>query len=111
VPAKVASMLALAHHLEEAIQTGKLRDRSDAARRLGLSPARVTQVMDLLCLAPAIQEDVLFLERESGREPFTEAALRAVAGVASWVDQRERYARVRVAVGVRRGPRRDPSDR
>jgi hypothetical protein len=90
-------MLALAHHLEEAIRAGKLRDRSDAARALGLSAARVTQVMDLLCLAPDIQEDVLFLERRHGKEPFTEAALRAVAGALLWSEQREPYKRLRAS--------------
>jgi hypothetical protein len=91
-------MLALAHHLEEAIRAGKLRDRSDAARELGLSAARVTQVMDLLCLAPDIQEDVLFLDRRHGAEPFTEAALRTVAGALPWTEQRERYQRLRAGV-------------
>ena len=50
-PAHVARMLALAHHLQRAIDRGLVPDRATVACRLGLTRARVTQLIDLL-LAP-----------------------------------------------------------
>jgi hypothetical protein len=37
-------------------------DFADMARQLGFTRARVTQPMDLLLLAPEVQEEILFLE-------------------------------------------------
>lgn len=87
-PAKVARMLALAHHLEHAIERGIAHDRADVARRLGLTRARVTQLLDLLLLAPDLQARVLSLEAESGAEPVTERRLRGVASIHAWPTQR-----------------------
>ena len=75
-PARVAIMLALAHKIEQAIMEGVLRDRADAARRLGLSRARVSQICDLAFLPVAEQERILFLEAVDGGEPMAETSLR-----------------------------------
>ena len=68
-PARIAIRLALAHTIEQAIREGKLRDRADAARRLGLTRARLTQICDLTLLPVREQERILFLEAVDGREP------------------------------------------
>ena len=39
---------------------------------------RLTQLINLLLLAPDIQEEVLVLELPAGREPVTEGTLRRV---------------------------------
>jgi len=87
-PARVAVMLALAHKIAAAIANGQLRDQADAARRLDLTPARVTQLLALLALAPDLQERVLFLESVDGIEPVTERALRLATRARSWEEQR-----------------------
>ena len=87
-PARVAVMLALAHKITTAIGTGHLHDQADAARRLGFTRARVTQLLALLQLAPDVQERVLFLEAVDGIEPLTERALRAVTRARNWEEQR-----------------------
>lgn len=87
-PARVALMLALAHKIEAAIAAGQLHDQADAARRLDLTPARVTQLLALLALAPDLQERVLFLESVDGLEPLTERALRRATRTRSWEAQR-----------------------
>jgi ParB-like chromosome segregation protein Spo0J len=89
-PARVALMLALAHKIREAIAQGKVRDQADVARRLGFTRARLTHLLDLLLLAPDVQERVLFLEAVDGVQPISERALRAVAHVRSWEEQRSR---------------------
>jgi hypothetical protein len=94
-PAKVARMLALAHHLQRTIDNGLVADRAAVARKLGLTRARVTQLLDLLLLAPRIQEAVLTLEAVDGVEPLCERKLRSVVSTASWDQQRVRFAELR----------------
>jgi len=83
-PARVAQMLALAHHLQAAIDQGHCRDRADLARTLDLTRARITQLLDLILLAPDIQEELLFLEAVDGAEPLSPRALRPIARRATW---------------------------
>jgi hypothetical protein len=85
---RVARMLALAIRFDGLIQEGVVKDQADLARLGDVSRARVTQVMNLLCLAPAIQEEILFLPRiERGREPIQEHELRRIAGMPDWRKQ------------------------
>lgn len=83
-PAKVARMLALAHHIQNAIDRGVVADRATVARKLGFTRARITQLLDLLLLAPDIQTRVLRLEAVDGVEPMSERALRGVVAVRTW---------------------------
>jgi hypothetical protein len=92
-PAKAAQLLALAHHLREAIESGRLPDGASVARALGFTRARISQILDLTLLAPDIQEAVLGLEAVDGAEPpVNERVLREVLRTASWREQRERLA-------------------
>jgi hypothetical protein len=66
------------------------------ARQLGFTRARVTQLMDLLLLAPEVQEEILFLELPPGAQPVSERGLReAVLGTIDWQEQRRRWERLR----------------
>jgi hypothetical protein len=76
-PARVAIMLALAHKIQNAIDRGAVHDRAEVARRLGLTRARVTQLLNLTLLAPNIQERILFAESLDGVKPVSERAVRA----------------------------------
>lgn len=81
-PCRAARMLALAHHLERLVEEGKLRDYADAARRLGITRARVSQIADLLLLSPAIQEALLL-----GTARASERDLRRVVKELNWQKQ------------------------
>jgi hypothetical protein len=49
----------------------------------------MTQIMNLLHLAPDIQEAILFLPQiESGRDPITERELRSLVTLPDWRRQR-----------------------
>jgi len=72
-------MLALAHHIERLIEAGELSGYSEAARSLGLTRARLTQVMSLLLLAPNTQERLLL-----GDLRASERALRAQVKEPAW---------------------------
>jgi hypothetical protein len=93
-PARIARMLAQAHHLQAEVDCGKYLDRADLARQAGLTRARVTQLLDLMLLAPDIQEEILFLDAVDGAEPVSERALRKVTRHMPWVEQRTAWAEI-----------------
>jgi hypothetical protein len=78
----------MAHRIRQGIHAGEIQDQSDAARRLGLTRARLSQILDLTNLAPDLQEGILFLEVIDGREPLRERALRGALRSHSWNEQR-----------------------
>lgn len=87
-------MLALAHHLQGAIDRGVVADRAAVARQLGFTRARVTQLLDLLLLAPDLQDAVLRLEAVDGVEELAERTLRAVAHAGTWAEQRSAWTAI-----------------
>jgi hypothetical protein len=76
-------MLALAHHVEILVEEGRLPDYAAAARILRITRARMTQVMNLLLLAPEIQERLLL-----GTLSAPERRLRIALRSADWEAQR-----------------------
>jgi len=89
-PARIALQMALAYRIQGAIDAGEIRDQAEAARRLGLTRARVSQLLDLTMLAPDIQESLLLLERSRESEPLSERPLRPLLRTQSWASQRTR---------------------
>ncbi len=81
-PCRAARLLSLAHHIEAQIESGELADYAQASRSLGLTRARLTQVMNLLLLAPEVQERILLGELDT-----SERDLRPVSQQAAWSDQ------------------------
>jgi hypothetical protein len=73
------------------------------AKRLGLTRARVTQLLDILLLAPDLQEQVLHLEAVDGVEPVSERVLRALARSGTWAEQRVAWRAIRVRRARREG--------
>ncbi len=78
-PSKAAQTLALAHHLERLVEAGEARCVAAISRELGLTRARLSQVMQLLRLAPELQEQIL-----TGKIHCSERRLRPVVKVAAW---------------------------
>ena len=77
---RVARILALAHHLDHLVRTGALTDHGAVVRLGRVDRSRLWKIMLLLCLAPDIQEEVLFLpETLRGREPIKERDLETIA--------------------------------
>jgi hypothetical protein len=84
---RVARLLALAHKLDGLVRSEAVRDYAELARLGHVSAARISQIMTLLHLAPAIQEYVLFLSAD--RTGFlTEPNLRKIARKPLWDHQR-----------------------
>lgn len=59
-PARVAITLAFAHKIRQAILSGEIQDQAEAARKLGLTRARLSQIVDLTKLAPDLQSDRVY---------------------------------------------------
>jgi len=86
--ARVARHLALAHEIERRVRAGELDDLADAARVFGLTRARVTQLVSLTLLAPAIQAEILAMPPiTTGRDPITERTLRPIVAEPVWERQ------------------------
>ncbi len=88
--ARVSRLMALAIRLEGLIRSGALKDQAAVARLGRVSRARVTQVMNLLSLAPDIQEQLLFLPLiAGGRASVLLRDLQPIAAEPNWTVQRE----------------------
>jgi hypothetical protein len=86
---RVARLMALALRFEQLLQAGVLANYAELARLGHVSRARVSQIMNLLLLAPDIQETLLFLPRTlSGRDPIHLRQLLTLAAVRDWRQQR-----------------------
>lgn len=93
---QITRVLALAIHFEEMILRGEAKDYADIGRLGCLCRERVSQIMRLIYLAPDIQIELLYLPPvPSGRYPISEAALRKIASLLSWADQRNEWARLK----------------
>lgn len=86
-PPRISRLLALAHKLDAFVRSGAIGDYGELARLGHISPARLTQIMVLLHLAPSIQEYILFLSAGDARF-ITELRLRKIAREPRWDRQR-----------------------
>jgi hypothetical protein len=93
---RVTRLMALAIRFEGLVAKGLVKDYADLARLGRVTRARITQIMNLLNLAPDIQEAILGLPRTvKGRAPVTERAVRAVANEPEWKKQRRVWTKIR----------------
>lgn len=86
---RVTRLMALAIKFQDMVARGEVRDYADIARLGHITRARATQVMNLLHLAPDIQEQLLFLSGKSQFAAITERELRRISTTVSWKDQRK----------------------
>jgi hypothetical protein len=93
---RVARILALAHHFQNLLDTGVVRTQMELAELTNLTTARIIQIMNLLVLAPDIQEEVLFMPPVTkGTAPVTERDLRPLVKTLVWSEQRAQWAVLR----------------
>ncbi len=92
---RVARLMALAIRFDGLIREGVVADYAEIARLGHVTRARLTQIVNLLNLAPDIQEAILLLPPvEKGRDPITERELRPIAAVPDWQKQRRMWRRI-----------------
>lgn len=88
---KVVELLRTAQEWRRQLDAGDVTNQAEIARREGITRARVTQIMALTRLAPAIQDHVLSLPDTADRPKLTEHALRPIARLENRSDQRTRF--------------------
>jgi hypothetical protein len=86
---RVARLMALALRLDELVRTGQIRSYTELASLGQVTRARICQIVNLLYLAPDIQEALLFLPPTlRGRDPIILADLQPIAAAFDWRKQR-----------------------
>jgi len=100
---RVARFIALAIRFETLVRTGVVADYAELAELGHVSRARITQIMNLLLLAPDLQEELLFLPKtRRGRDPIHMAQLQPIALTPDWGRQRRRWKELqRMVAGTR----------
>jgi hypothetical protein len=88
--------MALAIQFKEMINRGEARDYADLARLGCLSRERLSQIMELVWLAPDIQQEILkFPPTTATRFPISELALRRIASTLAWEEQRQEWNKLK----------------
>ena len=75
---RVAELLRQAIAWRALLKSGEVSTQAALARREGITRARVTQILGLLRLAPAIQHHILAMPRTVGRPTISERVLRSI---------------------------------
>jgi hypothetical protein len=87
----IARLMALAIRLERLVRVGAIHDYAELSRLGRVTRARITQIMNLLDLAPDIQEQILFLPPLRG---LTERNLRRIVSRIDWEEQRGMFKKI-----------------
>jgi hypothetical protein len=86
---RVARLMAVALRLDERLRRGDIASYGEVAELGHVTRARVSQIMNLLNLAPDLQEAILFLPRTvRGRDPIKLQDLQPIASTNDWRRQR-----------------------
>src|SRR5262245_23364564 len=89
---RVARLMALAIRFDQLIREGVVADQAELAGVGHVTRARLTQIMNLMLLAPDIQETLLFLEAATrGRQRISERDIRSIAAALDWREQRRQF--------------------
>jgi hypothetical protein len=86
---RVTRWMALALRIESLVRTGVIANFAEAAALGSVTRARISQIMNLINLAPDIQEELLFMTRPlRGNEPIQLAELQPLCSEKDWAEQR-----------------------
>jgi len=89
---RITRLMALAIKFDDMIRRGEVRGYADLARLGHVTRARITQIMNLLNLAPDIQEELLLgAPLQNGTAQITEPDVRQVAALVHWAPQRAAF--------------------
>ena len=90
--------------MKELLRAGVVANYTDMAQLGHMSRARMSQIMELTELAPAIQEELLFLPKTmQGSDYIHERALRPIAKQIDWEQQRRLFRSVMDQAAKQRG--------
>jgi hypothetical protein len=84
-PSGAARSLAMGYRLMQAVESEAIRDYSEVARQMGVSQTRVSVLVNLTFLAPAIQEKIL--QEHPDLKRVSIHRLREIAQIIRWSEQ------------------------
>lgn len=106
---RIVQVVALAIHFQDMLERGEVRNHADLARLGCISRERMSQIMMLAWLAPDIQQQVLGLPKTAGGQfPMSETALRSIARLTVWDEQRAQWRELDQTRVVPNHPRKRP---
>lgn len=92
---RISRLMALAIRFEGMLREGVVQDQSELARLANVTQPRMTQILNLLHLAPSIQEEILHLPRvDLGKDPIHERMLRPITAAVDWARQQEMWRKL-----------------
>lgn len=91
---RISKLMALAIRYEQMLNDGVVQSQTELAELLHVSQPRMTQIMNLLHLAPEIQEEILMLQETTSGQAITEHNLREITSSSSWNEQAMKWRRV-----------------
>lgn len=77
--------------MEKSLESGKIASQAEIACQKGITRARVTQVMGLLCLGPEIRKKILSMPKAARRSSVTERVLRPITALTDHRDQLQEF--------------------
>ncbi|MCM8797286.1 MAG: hypothetical protein NC923_05360, partial [Candidatus Omnitrophica bacterium] len=83
---KIRRNLILAYQLQKLIDEGKVTSPKQAAQWLNMIEVRVDQLMNMLLISPAIQEEIIYSENKK-LSLIPEYKLRFIANETDWQKQ------------------------
>jgi hypothetical protein len=87
---RISKLMALALSIEKRVKAGELESYAHVAELGHVTRARITQIVNLVNLAPDIVEAILFLPRtETGRDLFLLRDLQPITQELDWKRQRK----------------------
>jgi hypothetical protein len=86
--------MALAIKFQDMIDRGEVRDYADLARLGYVSRARITQVMNLLNLAPQLQDNMMLDPKQAAAISASESQLRKITSLVLWQDQLDAWEQI-----------------
>ena len=89
---RLSRLMALAIRMEGLLLDGSVGGYREMAELGQISRGRVSQILRLAELAPAIQEEILFLPKTRvGTDPVTESDVREVSRIVEWDVQLKQF--------------------
>lgn len=93
---RVARLMALAIRMSRMLETGEVSSQKELAAIAHVTPARLTQILNLCHLAPDIQEEILHTPLIlAGRDVIGERQLRILTSALGWEEQRTAMNKLR----------------
>jgi len=90
---RISKLMAMAIRYEQMLDDGVVQSQTELAELLHVSQPRMTQIMNLLHLAPEIQEEILMLN-EDGTSLCNERGIRCTTQELLWVDQTRLWLKI-----------------